>query len=435
MKALESRIFIAMVYSLFLIMYLGSSFVFSQEKDYKLVGTLIRKCSSGDEKACKKLEDIVLHNEHDGVRFRASEYVTNQEVLIKVALYDVNRHARDVAVKKITDQNILKTVLLQDKDSKVRQSAVSKLEDRKFLNSLAFKDNDVSVREIAIKKIATPEILKDLYYNGNRNDRTTIIQLMEDQAFLEGIAKDTELYEVPRSKAISKLTNQTLLTELATKDKDKYIRRIATLAITDPKTIATIAVTDMDGFVRRAAIGKIDDQQILYQIAVNNEIYERDDAIKKLTSESQLYQIALNDKNNMNRWEAIKKISDQKMLVEIARKDTDWTAKRDALVKITNKILLNDFAIDRPDLLFLRNKDMFLDNDGKKCHREGKTELTWKTDGNITLHEGSNISVTDKGINFNTWCSGTLHNWKGTHQNIHRIFNKIISDSLDPLQF
>ena len=424
-----------MISTLFLMTYLGSSFVFSQDKDYKLVASLCSKCSSGDERACKKLEDIVLNNKHDGVRFRASECVTNQEVLTKVALYDNNRHARDRAVKKITDQNILKTVLLKDKDSMVRQSAANKLDDKEFLHSLAFNDNDLSVREIAIKKIATPEILKDLYKNGNGNDRTLIIELIEDQPFLEGIAKDTELYGVHRSSAISKLKDQILLTELATTDKEKHIRRVATSAITDLKTVAKIALTDKEDFVKLTAVERLEDQNILYKIAINDGYSNvRNAAIKRISNESQLFTVALNDKAFLNRIEAIKKISDQKMLAEIARKDKEWGVKNEAVVKITDNIILQDFAIDRPDLLFLKYRDQII-NKNAKCPSNANNVITWKPDGEISVAAGAKFIIEANKIHYGDWCDGTKHIWQGKHNDIRGIFKEIVSDSLNPLVF
>ena len=73
-----------------------------------------------------------------------------------------------------------------------------------------------------------------------------------------------------RRVTVAKLTDQTVLAQLAIKDPDWDVRQIAIRGLADGAMLADLAVKAPDGAVRAAAVGKLTDQAVLAQVAVND---------------------------------------------------------------------------------------------------------------------------------------------------------------------
>jgi hypothetical protein len=83
---------------------------------------------------------------------------------------------------------------------------------------------------------------------------------------LANIAKKDSDWRV-RKVAVGRLTDQTLLADIAKKDSDQYVREGAVKKLTDQTALADIAKTDADSVVAYAALERIKDSQVLDSLA------------------------------------------------------------------------------------------------------------------------------------------------------------------------
>jgi ankyrin repeat protein len=77
------------------------------------------------------------HDRDSEVRLAAVTKLTNQTVLVKIALEDESSFVREAAVRKLTDQAVLAKIVVEDKNTSVRLQAVAKLTDQNVLAKIA----------------------------------------------------------------------------------------------------------------------------------------------------------------------------------------------------------------------------------------------------------------------------------------------------------
>ena len=85
-----------------------------------------------------------------------------------------------------------------------------------------------------------------------------------------------------RQAAMEKLTDQTLLAQVARSDGTEAVRRAATGGLTDEVDLIYIARTDSDFQVREAAVGKLANRAVLAEISATG----RPTACRRSTSET-----------------------------------------------------------------------------------------------------------------------------------------------------
>jgi hypothetical protein len=84
-----------------------------------------------------------------------------------------------------------------------------------------------------------------------------------------------------REKAVNKLTDQSVLADVAKNDRNGYVRLVAVKKLTDQSVLADVAKNDEDEYVRDVALGKLTDQSVLADIAQ----YEENWDVKKLAAD------------------------------------------------------------------------------------------------------------------------------------------------------
>jgi hypothetical protein len=384
-----------------------TSSVLSQNADYELVEKLCGKCSSGDQKACSRLEDIARLNTNFSVRIDA--------------------------VRCIENQFILSLVAQTDKEYLVRKAAVEKLDNENALMIVVMKDDDTRVRECAIRKIKDPVKLIKLYNIGDWTDRHEIITELDDMPFLEDLARDPDADLGDRKLVIYwRIKDQVVLTELALYDPESEIRKEAALKIKDQQVLSRIALNDRSHDVREAAADRLDDSLARTKAEINEKALEaRKKATDTITGQAMLVKIVLEDKDDKISHDALMKISDQEQLARIVRAGGSWKIKKEAMERISDTVILKQFVSDYPDLLFLRVKDKFI---SKFCPERVNSDFSWITYNAYTGSKTNGILEEVKG-NKCYWCNGAKQTWAGKFENIRGVIAAIESDSLDPLTF
>jgi hypothetical protein len=189
-------------------------------------------------------------------RAAAVRNVTDQELLIEIAVNDTSSLVRATAVKKLTDQFQLARIALEDdsKDGIVREAAIGKLTDPDLLARIARGDESYG-------KGLSPEVFLHL--------RTVAVRRVEDQAVmaqvaLEGAPADTARdasiqvdARTLRMTAVDRLTDQTLLAKVALEGKAGDARKAAEQKLTDPASLGMVMRDDKDTDLRDAAKAKL----------------------------------------------------------------------------------------------------------------------------------------------------------------------------------
>lgn len=90
-----------------------------------------------------------------------------------------------------------------------------------------------------------------------QTDVTPSVTLTDNQAELERIALSSNYTESERIEALRKITNPTILNNIATNDPDANVRFVAVQKVTNPTVLNNIATNDPDANVRYEAIRRL----------------------------------------------------------------------------------------------------------------------------------------------------------------------------------
>jgi hypothetical protein len=104
-------------------------------------------------------------------------------------------------------------------------------------------------------------------------------------------------------------------------------------------------LSNKDGWVRRSATKKLTNQTILAEIALSDEYYDvRCSATEKITNQTILAQIALSDKDEMVRYHATERITNQDILTQISKNEIVYKIRLTAMKKIISFSTLSDIS-------------------------------------------------------------------------------------------
>jgi hypothetical protein len=168
---------------------------------------------------------------------------------------------------------------------------------------------------------------------------------------------------------VSRVTQQSVLADIAKNDKDSDVRRDAVKRVTDQSVLADIAKNDKDSDVRTAAVERVTDQSVLADMAKNDKNDDvRTAAVKRLDpalhadilpvlranpgsarTETNLYVLgeiakyALSLSARMEavrrvralRREELERVTDQSVLADIAKNDESYHVRWAAVKRVT----------------------------------------------------------------------------------------------------
>jgi hypothetical protein len=184
------------------------------------------------------------------------------------------------------------------------------------------------------------ETLLDLVFaTDNRNIKFAAIQLLvknKKQSALAKIANsgDTEAEHY----AVSGITNQDTLTELAVHSTSWQVRHLASSRVTRQKHVALLAEKSPDYDVRLDMVTKLTGQKALMNIAIHGADYDsRIVATCRLTNQLYLFRVAIFARGWCVRYSAMKKMTEQKLLARLVIESPDSNICLAALERITDE--------------------------------------------------------------------------------------------------
>ena len=190
------------------------------------------------------------------------------------------------------------------------------------------------VRLAAVRKITDQGWLAEVAIKTWASEvKSAALENLTDQWLIYQVITDIESHSGPDD--LKKLSDQTLLTKLATTHYNGSIRRAAVERLIEPRELAKIATQDEDESVRLAALKKLSDQGLLANIAVKDKSYKVSEAAaEKITNSALLKFVAEN-----GGWEAQRvvasNLTDEFVLAKLA---TDVS-------KLTNQAILANLAM------------------------------------------------------------------------------------------
>jgi HEAT repeat protein len=147
-----------------------------------------------------------------------------------------------------------------------------------------------------------------------------------------------------RRRAVEKLTDSSILEQIAENDASADVRVAAVKRVAQPSLLARLAKDDRDNRVRCEAVGRLTDQPLLAEIATSDPSVDvREAAVKKLTDKDALRSVAHNQQEEPTvRLAAGQVLGDDALLGRIAaleeiRKDmkrSEVPARREALKQL-----------------------------------------------------------------------------------------------------
>jgi len=114
---------------------------------------------------------------------------------------------------------------------------------------------DWSIRRAAVDRISNQSLLAEIAVNAtDRAVRRAAVERITDQTLLAKMAFDGKDLSVRRS-AIERITDQTSLAKIAIEEQNPFLRRVAIERLTDPELLA-----EMGMWVKPELTQKVDDK-------------------------------------------------------------------------------------------------------------------------------------------------------------------------------
>ncbi|HBT65652.1 MAG TPA: hypothetical protein DEB10_13430, partial [Ruminococcaceae bacterium] len=184
-----------------------------------------------------------------------------------------------------------------------------------------------------------------------REVREAAVKRFADQSAIEAFAKKTSDFSVCCA-AIERLSNQTMLADIATHGKEALFRQAAVnnMNLTDQSVLSWVAKNDETNQVCYDAIQRLTDIFELEAVADSRasarhwvEI-RQEELISRMTSQTELAYIAKLDIDSAIRYAAIRKLTDQSVLAELAKTDRRDNVRKLATERITDPSVLTELA-------------------------------------------------------------------------------------------
>jgi uncharacterized DUF497 family protein len=232
-----------------------------------------------------------------------------------------------VAVAKIEESLALAAKNEKEKDDCLW--ALEYVHAQSLLADVALAARHGEISCAAARRVTYQHLLVQLVQRATTEAVARIaLQRIDDQNALEAIARDTTCHL--RDGAVGRLTNQSLLEDIAKTDPKEHVRVVAVKHITNEVVLGEFARTDSREGVRAAAVGGISGEALLVEIVSNKkeEFEVRRAAVGRLQNESVLAEIATSDGDSRIRDKAKSKVRDSQLLSFIAKHEMDLAAEQ-----------------------------------------------------------------------------------------------------------
>lgn len=209
-----------------------------------------------------------LNSTNYEARIRAVNKITDQNILYKVALLDINDDVRLVAFNKITDQNMINKIIfdidkLDDdrKEPKIILAAVNKITDQNVLYKIALLNIYYKIKIEAFNKITDQNLINTMVFNSHDPILLSeVLKKITDQDILYKVALEDGLSDIG-IEAMYKL-NPGNLSKLASESKVTSLKLRVVGILNDQTELMNIAQYNDDWQVRKAAFKKLNDSSL-----------------------------------------------------------------------------------------------------------------------------------------------------------------------------
>ena len=178
--------------------------------------------------------------------------------------------------------------------------------------------------------------------------RLKAIKKLKDQDVLFKVAdRHYRFYPILYEAALNKITNQSMLANLAKKEYDEKCSLCAAKRLIDQTFLADVAKNAGCASVAEYAVGKLNDQVLLADVFINSKYRYSSDGITEIVAkkldQTVLADIAKSNDDWLIRDRAIKYITDRNVLKDIAQNDKTMFVRIAASAKLIDRI--NDMSI------------------------------------------------------------------------------------------
>ena len=226
------------------------------------------------------LEKIVLNHPNVYTRMSAIKNIYDENLLKYLALNDPSHiirksavmwrgykkeyskiHEREDLQKSIKDEEILQDIVLKSEDMKVKWIAVNLIKSQKRLLDIVKKSRDVKIRHHLVKTIDNQNELIDFALNDpSRCVKKAAIENLDESNLITIFCKIKDWYI--RNSALKLIKDE----KIGLDDSNWHVRFTAVSKITDDETLKEIALKDRNINIRKHAISKIKNIEILNEI-------------------------------------------------------------------------------------------------------------------------------------------------------------------------
>ena len=226
-------------------------------------------------------------NEYD-VKTELIKHSNNQEKIIDIAQNDSDWHIRQFAVAYINDEEVLKDILINDSIYSVSIKAMEQINDIDFLIDVCLNNPFSHIRLATLNRI----IDESLLLKSDLTDLLNDVALNDPNEFIVRLAVENNRFISPdvlmavaesghddeiRKLAVSKITDEKILSNFALNDSNVFIRREAILNpnLSNFDILGEVIINDDDEFNRHWACEKITDRDYLVKLVFNKSFYHR----------------------------------------------------------------------------------------------------------------------------------------------------------------
>ena len=310
----------------------------------------------------------------------------NQEEIIDIAQNASDWHIRQFAVAYIEDEEALKYILINDSINSVSIKAMEQISDIDFLIDVCLNNPFSHIRLATLNRIIDESLLLTSDLTNLLND----VALNDPNEFIVKLAVENTNFNNPevimaiaesgrdveiRKLAISKITDEKVLSDFALNDSNVFIRREAILNpnLSDFDILSEVIRNDDDGFNRHWACEKINDKDYLVKLIFNKSFYHRLDDLSlnsNLNCEEYFKEIYENSKDEYSRLVAAYLIQDEVYLANIVLNDSDDKIRLHAIKNkhFSNHEILKGLILseDNRDIVFcavskIRDEDVLIE--------------------------------------------------------------------------
>ena len=273
--------------------------------------------------------------------------IEDENVLCTIVKNSPLAAMRKYAFDKISDEHILADLACFNGEFMNR--ALNRITDNALLLDIALYSTDLPMKRNAVKKIDDEEFLLKAVQNNPYNDISEyIVDTIRDESLLEIIASNNS-NPFNRKAAVNKIKSQDILTRLGEIESEEVVCTAIIRKTQDKDLLEYMGLSNPCKTVRRYVASVTDDEDILYKLAFKEyEFDNRREMISKLTNEEYIYNLLKREVNG-SVFNPDLEIINPEMLIDLAKNSfaLHW-ARGYALKNIKDKSIKMDFLYCSP---------------------------------------------------------------------------------------